>query len=249
MQLWELALLVLAGFAAGWINVLAGGGSMFTVAAMTFMGFPGPVANGTNRIAVIAQSLSAVGAFLSKGLSEFRLSASLSAAASIGAFFGAKAGVALDGVWFERTLALTMLVVLALMATSRDAPAQEDPSGGRPRNFLLGHALMVGAGAWGGFIQIGVGFLIMPILYRVMGIGLVQVNVHKVFIALVFTSVSFAVFASAVPIRWDAGAALAVGTIAGAWLGAHSTLRHGAKLIRRVFFAMIAAMAVKLLFF
>ena len=88
MEPWHFVVLALAGVASGWINVLAGGGSLLTVPFMVFMGLPGPVANGTNRIAIIAQNLASVAAFFAKGYSDFRLSLTLAIAASIGAFCG-----------------------------------------------------------------------------------------------------------------------------------------------------------------
>jgi hypothetical protein len=228
--------------------VIAGGGSLFTVPVMLFLGMPGPVANGTNRIAIIAQNVAAVGTFFSKGFSDFRLSASLAGAASVGAFFGALVGVELTGVWFNRTVAAVMIAVMILMAN--EGKTKVEPTGAaQAKNLALGHALMVGAGFWGGFIQIGVGFLMMPILYRVMGLDLVRVNMHKVFIALVFSIVALAVFAAKVPIAWEAGAALALGNAFGGWLGAHSTIRHGAPFIKKAMFVMLALMAIKLLFF
>jgi hypothetical protein len=245
----ELLLLALAGLVSGWVNVVAGGGSLFTVPVMAFLGMPGPVANGTNRISIIVQNLVAVGTFFAKGFSDFRLSATLALAASVGAYFGAQVGVALDGVWFNRTLAAVMIAVMLLMATGRDAPEGAGGAAGTPKNLLLGHALMIGAGFWGGFIQIGVGFLLMPILYRVMGLDLVRVNMHKVFIVLVFSIVALAVFAARVEIRWDAGAALALGTAVGGWFGARSTIRRGALFIKRAMYVLLAAMAVKLVFF
>lgn len=249
LDAFELALLILAGFASGWINVIAGGGSLLTVPVMVFMGLPGPVANGTNRIAIIVQSVSAIGAFFSKGLSDFRLSASLAAAASIGAYFGARAGVALDGPAFNRTVAAVMFGVMILMATGEDKTKPRPDASAKAKNLVLGHLLMIGAGLWGGFIQIGVGFLMMPILYRVMGLDLVRVNMHKVFIALIFTTVAFLVFASEVNIVWEAGAALALGTAFGGWMGAHATIEKGEKFIKRALIVVLAAMAVKLLFF
>ncbi len=249
MHPFELLLLAFAGFASGWINVIAGGGSLLTVPVMVFMGLPGPVANGTNRISIIAQSLSAVTAFRSKGLSDFRLSATLAAAASFGAFFGAQLGVKLDGVWFNRVVAAVMIAVMILMATGEDKSRPRPDASAKAKNLGLGHALMIGAGFWGGLIQIGVGFLLMPILYRVMGLDLVRVNMHKVFIALVFTTVAFFIFAARVDIAWDAGVALAIGTAVGGWMGAHATIRKGEKFIKRALIAVLAAMALKLLFF
>jgi hypothetical protein len=249
LEPFELAILAFAGFASGWINVIAGGGSLLTVPVMVFMGLPGPVSNGTNRIAIIVQSISAIASFRSKGFSDFRLSASLAAAASLGAYFGALFGVSLDGVWFNRTVAAVMIAVMILMATGEDRTMPKPDASSKARNLVLGHVLMVGAGFWGGFIQIGVGFLIMPILYRVMGLDLVRVNMHKVFIALVFTFVAFLVFASKVAIVWEAGAALALGTAVGGWMGAHATIAKGEKFIKRALSAVLAAMVVKLLFF
>lgn len=233
--------------------MIAGGGSLLTVPVMVFMGLAGPVANGTNRISIIAQSISAIAAFRAKGFSDFRLSATLAAAASVGAFFGARIGVTLDGVWFNRMVAAVMIAVMIVMAAGDDKTTpRADADAGAPaktKNLALGHVLMIGAGFWGGLIQIGVGFLLMPILYRVMGLDLVRVNMHKVFIALVFTSVAFFVFASKVEIVWEAGAALAIGTAIGGWMGAHATIRKGEKFIKRALIAVLAAMAVKLLFF
>ena len=249
MELWELLLLAVAGFASGWINVLAGGGSLFTVPAMIFLGMQGPVANGTNRIAIIAQNIAAVGEFRRRGFSDFRLSASLALCASVGAFAGAFVGVELDGVWFERTVALIMIAVMIIMALpEKKNAAPRDPKA-PAKNLLIGHLLFVGAGFYGGFIQIGVGFLMMPILYRVMGLDLVRVNMHKVFVALVFSFVALGVFAAKVDIAWLAGAALALGNAIGGWVGAHTTITKGAAFIKLAMFAALAAMAVKLLFF
>ena len=243
----QLIILFVAGIASGWINVLAGGGSILTVPVMVFMGLPGPVANGTNRIGIITQNIASVATFFRKGYSDFRLSATLAVAACFGAFFGANVGVQLEGVWFDRTVALVMIGVLVIMLT--DAGQKPVDPAARPRNLLAGHVLMVGAGFWGGFIQIGVGFIMMPILNRVMGLDLVRVNMHKVFIALMFSFVALGVFAANVEIEWGLGAALAAGYAIGGWLGAGSAVAKGEGLIKRVFYIALAAMAVKLLFF
>lgn len=250
MEYWQLLLLILAGTVAGWINVLAGGGSLLTVPAMLFLGIPGPVANGTNRLAVVAQNIAAVAAFRRRGFADFRLSASLASTASIGAVGGALVGTELDGLWFNRVLAAIMVAVLVIMlAGGKGKSVPTDRHDGKPKRLLAGHLLMILAGAWGGFIQIGVGFILMPILARVMGFDLVRVNMHKAFVNLVFTIVSLAIFASRVDLAWLAGAALVLGNVAGGWLGAHMAVSRGEKLIRRVFVAAVLAMAVKLVFF
>lgn len=248
MELSNILLLALVGVLAGWLNVMAGGGSLLTVPVMLFMGVPGPVANGTNRIAILAQNIVAVGTFRRRGFSDFRLSMSLAGAAALGALAGASLGVHLAGEWFERVLALVMIAVMLLMATSHDRPR---PAAGecRARHLLLGHVLMVGAGFWGGFIQVGVGFILMPILHRVMGLDLIRVNMHKVFIVLVYTVVALAVFASQLELLWWTGVGLAIGNAIGGWLGAHTTVSHGERFIRQVLYLALAAFIIKLLLF
>jgi len=246
LQLFELTVV---GVIAGWFNVVAGGGSMLTIPVMLFMGIPAPVANGTNRIGILMQDVVAVAAFKRKGFSDFRLSLSLAAMAAIGAIGGALIGVRLDGELFRWFLAVVMVVTMVMMTVQKKKSRETESAHGEPKRLLLGHILMIGAGFWGGLIQIGVGFILMPILHRVMDLDLVRVNMHKVFIVLVYTAIALLVFMTHVQILWIAGAALAAGTMIGGWLGAHYSIQFGDVWIRRVLFFTMTLFIIKLLFF
>jgi len=246
--LWQAALLAAVGVLSGFLNVMAGGGSLLTVPVLVFLGLPGPVANGTNRIAILAQNLSAITAFFRRGFSDFRLSLSLAACAVPGALAGALLGTRLDGPWFNRILALVMLAVMLVMHF--DKGSTERPGDYRPTRAQLirGHLMMAGVGFWGGFIQIGVGFIIMPVLNRAMGLDLVRTNMHKVFIIAIYTIFALAVFASRVEILWLVGLVLALGHAIGGYLGAHFSVRKGEKLIRLILNLVLIAFIIKLLF-
>lgn len=240
--------LVALGIIAGFLNVMAGGGSLLTVPVMVFMGIPGPVANGTNRIAILAQNLTAITTFARSGFRDFRLSLSLAACAIPGAVAGAFVGVELDGVWFNRALAVIMVGVILIMHFDRGATTHAESDQPTSRQLFIGHLLMVGVGFWGGFIQLGVGFIIMPILNRVMGFDLVRTNMHKVFIVAVYTVAALAVYASQIKLLWMVGIALAVGNSVGGYLGAHFTIRKGERLVRLVLNLVLVAFIIKLLF-
>ena len=248
-SLWQAGLLTAIGVAAGFLNVMAGGGSLLTVPAMVFMGVPGPVANGTNRIAILAQNITAVSTFFSKGFADFRLSLSLAACAIPGAVVGALLGVRLEGEWFNRALALIMLGVMLIMHFDKGSTTSSDNHQPTRVQLIRGHLLMLGVGFWGGFIQIGVGFIIMPVLNRVMGLDLVRTNMHKVFIIACYTVVALIVFASQLEILWMVGAALALGNAIGGYLGAHFTVTRGERLIKIVLNLVLMVFIVKLLFF
>ncbi|MEM7387374.1 MAG: sulfite exporter TauE/SafE family protein, partial [Verrucomicrobiota bacterium] len=191
LEYWQLALLAALGIIAGVLNVIAGGGSLLTLPTMIFMGLPEAVANGTNRVAILAQNVSAVSGFRRKGFSDFKLSLTLALASVPGALLGAHAGALIRGPLFNLILSVVMIGVIILMARKKKpAPAATEIVSNQPLSrsrFLWGHLGMVGVGFYGGFIQAGVGFLLMAVLHNVMKLDLVRVNMHKVFVVGAFT--------------------------------------------------------------
>ncbi len=248
MELWQYIILFLVGIVVGFVNVMAGGGSLLSIPIMLFMGVPGPVANGTNRIAIIAQMATAVVAFFKKGYSNFRLSLSLALAALPGAVAGAYAGTRLEGIWFNRIVAIITLAVMLLMAIKQDEKTYAGTPAEKPR-LLLAHILMFFVGLYGGFIQIGIGFLFLPILNRTLGLDLVRVNMHKTFIISFYTTAALIVFAWQVEIFWVLGICLAVGTSIGAWLSAHVQVSKGEWIIKVVLNTVLVLIIIRLLFF
>lgn len=249
MEYWQGITLILVGIVAGFINVMAAGGSMISVPVMVFMGIPGPVANGTNRIAILAQNITAVFAFFRKGYSDFRLSLTLSLCALPGAVAGAFIGTRLEGIWFNRILALIMLAVMAVMMLKKETSAEQSVIPVTPKKMLIGHLLMVVAGFFGGFIQIGVGFILLPILHNVLGLDLVRANMHKVFIIGSYTIAALFIFITQVELLWLLGICLALGNSIGAWLGAHMSMAKGETLIKIVLNTVLVIFIIKLLFF
>ena len=89
LAVWEIAVLIVAGVAGGFINVMAGGGSVITVPVMIFLGVPGPVANGTNRLPILAHNITAALTYLRHGLPQSGMILSLALCAIPGAVVGA----------------------------------------------------------------------------------------------------------------------------------------------------------------
>ena len=250
MDFTSVFILFVTGVAAGFLNVMAGGGSLLAVPVMVFLGLPGPVANGTNRIAILTQNISAVTAFRRGGFSDFRLSLTLALASLPGAVAGALLGAHFGGVWFNRVLAIIMVCVMILSGLprkSRPGPVSTGPI--TKKRLIAGHLAVAAAGAYGGFIQVGVGFILIPILQRILGLDLVRVNMHKVFIAGFYTVAALTVFAIKSSVAWVPGLCLAAGASIGGWLGAHTSIKRGERLIRWILNIVLAIFAVKLLFF
>ena len=258
MEWWHYFLLAGLGVVAGTLNVLAGGGSLLTLPAMVFLGLDGAVANGTNRVALLAQNVTAVGGFRSLGFSDMKLSFSLALAALPGGICGALLGTMVRGELFNKVLGGVLIGVLLLMAVqqwrkreSGRAEPGETPKSAGPgpsrRQLVLGHLAMVAVGFYGGFIQAGVGFLLMAALHRVLGLDLVRVNMHKVFIVAVFTLAALIIFASRGQVLWIPGLALAVGNSLGGWIGSQLSVLKGENWIRTTLYVALFFMALKLL--
>ncbi len=106
---------------------------------------------------------------------------------------------------------------------------------------------MFGLGFYGGFIQVGVGFMFMAALYHILKLDLVYVNMHKVFIVLVYTVAALCVFLLKGKVDWIFGLCLAAGNSFGAWWGANFAVKGGEKMIRYILAATILVVSVKLL--
>jgi len=136
---------------------------------------------------------------------------------------------------------------LLMQGQGSGSNGSESPA--QPKNMVAGHLLMAVAGFWGGFIQIGMGFVVLPIMHRVMGLSLVDTNILKVFIIFVYTLLTIVVFATTSEVLWLIGLIAALGNIVGGYAGAKLTLSKGDKLIRHFLTGAIIAMVIKLIFF
>jgi len=244
--LWQGLLMVGIGAVAGILNTLAGGGSLLTLPLLIFLGLPPALANGTNRVALVLQNVSAVSGFRRQGVFPRELMLLCTPPALLGSLLGARLAVGIDGALFKQILAGIMFGVLLLMALD---PAKRIRQQGRELTGLRRAALVVlffFIGIYGGFVQAGVGFLFITGLL-LFGIDLVRINAVKVFVILLYTLLALAVFAWHGEVDWGLGLLLGVGNAAGGWLGSHLAVKKGHAWLRRVVFVTVAAFAVKLL--
>jgi len=247
MEIWHIPVVFFAGILAGFINTLAGGGSLLTLPILIFLGLPTAVANGTNRIAIIAQCAFATAGFKRKGVSNFKLSILFAIPGILGAIIGAYIAVDISDILFKRVLAGIMLLVLGLILWN----PRHDRGGS---SNSLGRGQLITAmiafffiGIYGGFLQVGVGFIIIAALTTITGFNLVVTNSHKVFVAGIYTTFALIVFALNGKVSWGIGLCLAAGMGLGGWIGSHWAVAKGERWIRVVLTICVIAMVIKLI--
>ena len=246
---WELIALVIAGFVAGVINTISGGGSLITLPLLIFFGLPAAMANGTNRIALLMQNISGTLGFRSKGVNNQPFSLYVSIPAVIGAFIGANLAVDISDALFNRLLAIVMVVVVAFMVFKpgrKWTPQTEQLTGKRLVYSMIAFFFV---GLYGGFIQVGVGIFILLVLSSINGLSLVKSNATKMFVVLVYQLVAVATFVYYDMINWKFGLILAIGNASGAWFGSRWSVKKGDTLVKKFLVVTVIALAIKLWFF
>lgn len=231
------------GIAAGFLNVMAGGGSLLILPVLLFTGMPAALANGTLRVAILAQNIVAVSFFQRQGLVEPRTSIKLALATVPGAVAGALIAIVIPEDWFTWILAGVLLVATVGLFL----PSGSGSTEAKAKTGWIPILSMVLIGFYGGFIQAGVGMLFMLALYQLVGLDLVRVNAYKVFIVAVYTVPALTVFVLSGNVDWVAGMALGAGNAAGAAIGVRTTMKGGKKTIRVVIAIAILLMALKLI--
>lgn len=227
------------------INIMAGGGSTLTLPILIFFGLDAPVANGTNRIGILSQSIFGMLSFRREKVSQLKLSLKLGLLTLPGAIIGAIYSTKIENELFEKMLGIVMIGIVFTMLVPnsknyfKEKILEKLPWLIYPTMFLLGF--------YGGFIQVGIGFLLMITLHHILKLNLLYVNLHKVVIVLIYTIPALLIFILTNNINWFYGISLASGNGLGAWWGAKLAVKKGEKIIKIFLIVAILIMSTKLL--
>jgi uncharacterized membrane protein YfcA len=235
-------ILIFAGLAAGFINTLAGGGSAITIPILNEMvGIS--TANGTNRIAILAAQFAAITGFQRGKAIPWARVLPLLPPAIFGAALGAWTATRTSPDLLRQVFGVVLLfVALSVVAKPSRWVEERDAALHEPWRSLV----FLGVGFYGGFVQAGVGFLLLAGLVLGGGLTLVNGNAAKVVLIAAYTPVALLLFANAAQVDWSVGAVLAVGQMIGAWIAAKLAIAKGAAWIRWVLVAAAVIAAFRL---
>ncbi|MDN3609662.1 sulfite exporter TauE/SafE family protein [Vibrio ostreicida] len=242
-----LLVLALVAFIAGFIDAVAGGGGMLTVPALLSLGLPPHVALGTNKLAASFASSTAALTYYRKRLFKPRCWGRAFVATLTGAILGTLLVDLISTQWLEKILPIVILLVAVytIWHKTPNSSSNEMPKPCpkfRQKQYLQGLSI----GFYDGVAGPGTGAF-----WTVSSMALYRLNIllaSGLSKAMNFTSnfTSLVTFAILGHIDWVLGLTMGVCLMAGAFVGAHSAIRFGAKFIRPVFVTVVSVLAVRL---
>jgi len=224
---WYIYLIAIIGsFFAGAINTLAGSGSAITLTILTeLIGLPPNMANGTNRVGVLTQSLAGTYAFYTNGKLNLAGSKRYIIPTIIGAILGVIVAVYVSNEQFKTVFSYLMIAMLFVILVKPKRWLRETDTKNPPSLFVC-IPLFLALGFYGGFIQMGMGVFYLAAMVLVAKYSIIESNAVKSFVVAAYTIVVIAIFQYKGMIDWQIGLLLAIGQTAGGWITATYASRY-----------------------
>ena len=239
--------LIVSGIFVGFINTLAGGGTIISLSLFMLLGLPANIANGTNRIAVILQNLTSVSEFRRKKVLDFKKGNKLAIPTMIGAVIGAQIASDINEAIFRKAIGVVMIIMMYFILTK---PSQwlrgTEHLREKPVSWIQIIIFFL-IGVYGGFVQVGVGYFILAGVVLGAGYDLVKANAIKVWIVLLYTPLALVVFILNDQVHWAYGLTHAIGNIIGAFIASRFAVSWGVNFVRWVVIVVIVIFASDLL--
>ena len=239
-----LLLIMLTGLVAGFLNVTAGGGTILTLPILNFIGLDLGVANATNRVSILFQNLSAIRHYHQNGKIDWREAATYIFPAIAGAILGTLSAVYMPPRVFRIIAAISIFSMGILLVAK---PKMWDAPQGEPLSLPKRIAALFLVGIYGGFLQAGVGFLLIWAISGGCKKNLREANVLKITIVAFYTMASLALFASFGMVNWTAAFALAFGSVIGGNAGAMFNLKANDRVIRWILTGVVLISSIKMM--
>ncbi len=234
-----------AGVLAGALNVVAGGGSFLILPLLLFFGMPSALANGTNRVGVLTQNFGGVAGFHRHGAVDWSWAMTASIPALVGASIGVWLALTMPDFAFRRVLSIAMVLVTVWSLLNRQSDQNRRELRPPTHPFVILGFFIVGL--YGGFIQAGVGFLVLAITTS-SGMDLVRGNAVKLLTILLLTALSLGAFAASNQVDWPRGIALGAGNLIGSQFGVRLAVMKGHDWLQRIVTSIVILFAIALWF-
>ncbi|ANQ51064.1 sulfite exporter TauE/SafE family protein [Flammeovirga sp. MY04] len=210
---------ITTGIIAGIVNTLAGGGSLFTLSLLMFIGMPVGLANGTNRLGILFQNVTGTYTFKKSNLLDIPSSMKYVIPSLLGAIVGALTVSDIDEKILQYIIGTLMLLMLyPILNENKKGVNLKVTATQKPQyTFWRDNIIFFCIGFYGGFVQAGIGIMILVSVSNLGKMTLIRANAIKMLIIAAYTLPVFIVFVIKGQVVWLAALLLAVGQVLGTW--------------------------------
>lgn len=235
-----IVLLISTGVVVGIINTFAGAAAAISISMFMALGMPITVANGTNRIPVLAQTLVMSVNFARQGVLDYKVGLRLAIPAVVGSVIGSFFASWVDVQIFSYVLTLVLLLLLVFLVVNprkiiNDKRSDDSPITIRKIDYLWFFII----GLYGGAIHIGVGYLILAVTMMHMGYDVITANALKGFVVLMYVPFALGIFMYNDQVVYSYGIVHAIGNIIGAFIATQFAGKINKAFIRWLLIVMI----------
>jgi uncharacterized membrane protein YfcA len=245
VQIQDIVFVAVAGLAGGFVNAIAGGGSLIVFPTLIGAGLSSVSANVTNSVGLwpgYAGNAATFGKAIRNQRSEVRV---LIPVAFVGALIGCVALLALPVKAFD--IVVPILVAAAALLVGLQPRLTRYVAAHTAAHPHITSVAIFGASVYGGFFGGGLGVILIAVLGLTTGQKVAELGALKGVLQLVIATVSLIVFAVAGPVHWGLAAVCAPTALLGGVLGARATQRIPEQAMRRAIVVLGLAVAVWLL--
>jgi uncharacterized membrane protein YfcA len=239
-----LAILFFGGFAAGFVDSIAGGGGLIALPALLSVGLPVPLALGTNKFQGSFGTLSASYNYIRKGKADLKKSWVGIVFTLVGAGLGAGLIQRLDPGFLKNLMPILLIVVFIYTLFNKQLGYQRrDALMGQQWFFIL---FGLGLGFYDGFFGPGTGSFWTAAFLVFLGYDMTEAAGTTRIMNFTSNIVALCVFIMGHNVLYRAGICMAVGQVIGARIGSGLAIKNGARFIRPLFLTVVFLTVVRL---
>jgi uncharacterized membrane protein YfcA len=226
VSLADAVLIAVAGFLAGGVNAVAGGGSLISFPALVASGLPTLDANVTNTTAVWPGYVGSAAAYREELQGQGPRLRRLGVTAAVGGVVGSAILLAAPDAVFDAVVPFLVLFgSVLLLAQPRVSAYVRDRTATARRDAVQLHGSVFLAAVYGAYFGGGLGVIILAVLGIFVADGLQRLNALKSAMSMVINTIALVAFAIFGPVHWLSVAIVAPASLAGGYAGARAARR------------------------
>ena len=240
-----IALLCATGFAAGFVDAIAGGGGLLTIPAMLLAGVPPVAAVATNKVQGTLAIISALYTYNRSGIVEWRAGLPMAMMALVVSMGGALSVNTLPKDAISALIPALLITVALYFGLMRGFGEADRKSRLSPTGFML--LIVPPIAFYDGFLGPGAGSFYAAALIALQGLGMTRTTAMTKLLNGGSNLGALLLFAYAGSVIWPLGLAMGVFSMLGAQIGSRLAIKQGARIIRPLIVLTCCALSVRML--